>query len=51
MNSTITSKQPTPAPTFSLMGIIEALFSIQMREQLNKEAKGDQSNGAYHWGM
>lgn len=49
--TTITSKQTAPAQPFSLIGIIETLFAIQLREQLNTENKGDQSDAAYTWGL
>jgi hypothetical protein len=49
--TTITTQQTAPAEPFSLMGIIETLFAIQLREQLNGESKGDQSDAAYTWGL
>lgn len=49
--TTVTTQQPAPAAPFSLMGIIETLFAIQLREQLNSENKGDQSDAAYTWGL
>jgi len=49
--TTVTTQQPAPAAPFSLMGIIETVFAIQLREQLNSENKGDQSDAAYTWGL
>lgn len=49
--TTITNQQTAPAAPFSLMGIIATLFALQLREQLNSENKGDQSDAAYTWGL
>jgi len=52
--TSITNKQAvpaTPAEPFTLIGLIETLFSIKLREQLDADTKGDKSDAAYHWGM
>ncbi len=52
--TTITNKAvpaTAPAAPFTLIGLIETLFSIQLREQLDADTKGDKSDAAYHWGM
>jgi hypothetical protein len=53
--TTITNKQnlsnPAPAQPFSLMFIIETLFAVNLREQLDANTAGDKSDAAYTWGM
>lgn len=53
--TTITNKQtiPTHAPAqpFSLAFIIETLFAVKLREQLDADTSGDKSDAAYTWGM
>jgi hypothetical protein len=53
--TTITNKQalPTHAPAqpFSLMFIIETLFAVNLREQLDAKTSGDKSDASYTWGM
>jgi hypothetical protein len=54
--TTITTKQAapeifTPATPFSLAFIIETLFCVNLREQLDKDTKGDKSDAAYTYGM
>jgi hypothetical protein len=51
--TSITNKQtlPTPAAPFSLMGFIETLFAVKLREQLDADTKGDKSDAGYTWGM
>jgi hypothetical protein len=51
--TSITNKQtlPTPSAPFSLMGFIETLFAVKLREQLDADTKGDKSDAGYTWGM
>ncbi|MES2148471.1 MAG: hypothetical protein V4508_01645 [Pseudomonadota bacterium] len=53
--TTITSNAPAntapETPTFSLFGIIETLFAVNMREKLDADTSGDKSDAAYHYGM
>ena len=53
--TSITNKQAIPAQNpdapFSLIGFIETLLSVKLREQLDADTKGDKSDAAYHWGM
>jgi hypothetical protein len=53
--TTITNKQTVPntAPSapFSLIGFIETLLAVRLREQLDADTKGDKSDAAFHWGM
>lgn len=37
--------------SFSLAAFVAALFQLELREKLNAETCGDQSDGAYTWGM
>jgi hypothetical protein len=53
--TTITNKQnlsnPAPAQPFSLMFIIETLFAVNLREQIDAKTGGDKSDASYTWGM
>jgi len=52
--TTITNKQThteTPAQPFSLMFIIETIFGVHLREQLDANTGGDKSDAKYTWGM
>ncbi|WP_395407989.1 hypothetical protein ACHMW6_15645 [Pseudoduganella sp. UC29_106] len=50
--TTLTNRETAPSSgPFSLIGILETIFAIQLREQLNSENKGDQSDAAYTWGL
>jgi hypothetical protein len=40
-----------PAPAFSLLSIVAALFMVNLREQLDGETAGDKSNSAYAYGL
>ena len=53
--TTITNKQahaqaPAAQP-FSLMFIIETIFGVHLREQLDANTAGDKSDAKYTWGM
>ncbi|MYN11148.1 hypothetical protein [Pseudoduganella aquatica] len=53
--TTITSKQTRPATEqaapFSLMFIIETLFAVNLREQLDASTGGDKSDAKYTYGL
>jgi hypothetical protein len=53
--TTITNKQTRPATEqatpFSLMFIIETLFAVNLREQLDANTGGDKSDAKYTYGM
>ena len=53
--TTITNKQTipgtAPAAPFSLIGFIETLLAVRLREQLDADTQGDKSDAAFHWGM
>jgi hypothetical protein len=51
--TTITSKQAVRPETtpFSLMFILETIFAVHLREQLDKDTKGDKSDAAYAYGL
>jgi hypothetical protein len=40
-----------PAPSFSFISIIEALFMVNLREQLDAETAGDKSDAAFADGL
>lgn len=43
---TVPANQP-----FSLFSIIEALFFVNLREELDADTEGDKSDAAYHYGL
>jgi hypothetical protein len=53
--TTITNKQThtatEQAQPFSLMFIIETIFGVHLREQLDANTGGDKSDAKYTWGM
>ena len=51
INNTAPAGATFPAPSFSFVSIIEALFMTKLREELDAETAGDKSNAAFHYGM
>jgi hypothetical protein len=51
LNTTAPAGSTYPAPSFSFASIIDALFMVKMREELDAETAGDKSDAAYHYGM
>jgi hypothetical protein len=52
--TTITNKQSlqdTPAAPFSFMALIETIFAVKLREQLDADTAGDKSDASYTYGM
>ena len=37
--------------TSLLASIVDALFAVKLREELDAKTSGDKSDGAYTWGM
>jgi hypothetical protein len=38
-------------PSFSLFGLIAALFAVELRESLDAKSSGQSDEGAYTWGL
>lgn len=45
---TITAPAAYPAPTFSLLSLIVAFFTLNLREKLDPAYTGDNSDAAYY---
>ena len=46
-----TAASAVTPPSFSLSAFIAALFQLELREKLDAETSGDESDGAFTWGL
>jgi len=49
--STFPTFEQANKPAFSLSKLVAVLFAVELRESLDAKPSGDQSDGAYIWGL